>query len=202
MSKAMGTPTIDGELMAFRPGDLAEKIDAAARRNECTKSEVLRRALESYFNVEPVAPYGIYLGAAAYFLAVADAALKLGLFSEGAGDDLVKAVRRSQREVQNKLEMLFRRLYPGEMTPSEFRSWVIREDRRRPGGLTDHERVGPEHIEKWTAAVESYGNFPDLRQARRVLLRLGARSGSVDDDLLAYRPEKYRTGKKKSVASK
>src|SRR5277367_3275648 len=112
------------ELLNFRPGDLAARIEDTANREARSTSDVIRRALEMYLGLEQLQPLATYLGAAAYFAAVAKAAADLGLFSRECYENIVEAVANSEDQVRDKLEPLFRQLYPGEITPKE--SWAAK----------------------------------------------------------------------------
>lgn len=191
----MGSKT-EQEYMAFRPGDLSSKIEAAANTTGISKSDLVRKAIQMYLDLGPVQPSATYLGAATYFKAVADAAFQAKFFSEDVYDDLCAAIDKSTAPVKKRLEPLFRRLYPGKMTPSEFRSLP---DDERQCWMTGDGMVGPEHIERWEAGLEHFGNFADLREARRVLLRC-LRGSSPDADLingkqLSPKKPKERKGK-------
>jgi hypothetical protein len=94
------------EYMAFRPGDLASKIEGMARRTGCSKSDVIRRAVEVFVTGEPLLPYALYLGAAWEFSMVAKAARELGLFEHSSLFHLVKALEVTEQQVREKLEPL------------------------------------------------------------------------------------------------
>ena len=164
----------DSPMVGVRLGPLRPRVEAMCKLLGVEMSELIRGAIERELNSKPfeVAPYAIYLGATAEFVALAKAATELGLFSRDSYVALVHAVQPTERQVQEKLEPLFRKLYPDETTPGEFHSWRVREDLRRKEGLKDAEMIGPEHVEKWNSALSSLGHFPDLQRARRALLRL------------------------------
>jgi hypothetical protein len=174
----MTTKTGSSELLNFRPGDLAGRIEGVAQRNGCSKSDVIRNAIEMYLDLEPLEPLATYLGAAAYFVGVASAAAELGLFSRESYVRLVEAIEPTEQQVREKLEPLFRQIYPGAMTPGEFYAWKCKESlrRQRKGetDLTDDEMTGPEHVERWNYACFFWEEqFKDLKKARRLLLRRG-----------------------------
>jgi hypothetical protein len=125
----------------------------------------------------------VYVGAAASFDAVAKAAAEAGLFSRDLYIRLSESLESTEREVQEKLEPLFRKIYPGEMTPDEFHKWKCNESLRRwrkGEDLTDEEMIGPEHVERWNLASCLWEEqFHDLKEARRMLLRR-ARSNTVN----------------------
>ncbi|MGH9718236.1 MAG: hypothetical protein ACRD4R_16125 [Candidatus Acidiferrales bacterium] len=96
----------NSEYMAFRPGDLASKIDVLAQRAGCSKSDILRRGVEMYIAAEPTLPYDCYLGAAWYFSILAKVASELGLFSWSSFTAVMDALRVTEKQVREKLEPL------------------------------------------------------------------------------------------------
>ena len=94
------------EYMAFRPGDLATKIEGMARRTGCSKSDVIRQAVEVFLRNEKLLPYALYLGATWEFSMVAKAARELGLFPHSSLVGLVKAIEVTERQVREKLKPL------------------------------------------------------------------------------------------------
>jgi hypothetical protein len=101
----MGVKT-ESEYMAFRPGDLTAKIEGAAKRKGCSKSDIVRKALEMYLDLEPLQPLATYLGAATYFGAVANAAFYSGFFSREVYENLVEAIHKTTAPVEEKMEPL------------------------------------------------------------------------------------------------
>lgn len=189
---------VAGEYMAFRPGDLGEKIELAAKKDGCSKSDIVRKALEIFLEAEPMRPLAVYLGAASSFGAVAHAAFRAGFFPPESYDRLTKALRETSETVQEKLEPLFRQIHPGAETPSEFRDRTNRGLSRRPEGLTDNEMIGSEKVERWQSALGTFGHFPDLQDARRVLLRqLNANSSELQTFDTGLRESKKITKKRK-----
>lgn len=191
----------ESEYMAFRPRDLSSKIEIAAKRSRCSKSDVVRKALEVYLDLEPLHPLAMYLGAVGSFKALANAAYHSGYFSRKSYDRLLQAIREITGPVEERLEPLYRQLFPGEVTPREFFDSGTREIQLRNGDLTDEEieKPGPEPVERWNSVLNAFGHFPDLEAARRVLMRrLGGSSlddGPLNVDVAPLRKSKKRKGK-------
>lgn len=103
------------EYMAFRPGDLAAKIDALAQRAGCSKSDVVRRGVEMYIAAEPTLPYDYYLGAAWHFTILARLASELGLFSWESFIALTDALKVTEKQVREKVKPLLKSKTPEGM---------------------------------------------------------------------------------------
>jgi hypothetical protein len=176
------------DYMPFRPGDFASRIDRTAKRNNQTRSEVVRNALDLYFGLEPAIPFAVFLGATENYFGLARAARNSDLLSEERFQGLYKVLMTVEREMHERFGACFGEMR-GTMESLEAfeereraflekraRMWASdewkegsEEQRRAIEQRFDAENTRPEppeHIAQWQSMLDTYFRFPDLQAAR------------------------------------
>jgi hypothetical protein len=180
------------DFIAIRSGDLAGQIDMAAKRNDRTRSDVVREALEMYLDFEPAVGFAMYLGASENFFTFSKAARDSNLLSEERFQHLYKALDAARLEIQKKLDALFAEIYPDKesldsffendraVLEEQFKMWQSKEwiegSKKQREAMerrfeVHYRRPEPsEHIARWLAFVSTwFSRFPDLQSARDFL---------------------------------